>query len=210
MQTEIWEDEASVDMALERLGVPRSVLQDAVKAGHLSRITRTGNDAPSAAGYYQWNDTLRSLRDGMVPHGWKRSDLANFSTAVHPENNLAIAVSSGDQNTGLSNKTPSTKRAKGPRTAQAVDTNQGWIPGLEPETETADDDAKYPTWILLFFSGVDVLRAELSLPVKLGSDGHVSGWRERIILPPFSFDPSAVVPEPDFGPDIDIQITKKK
>jgi len=212
MQTVVRWELIDVENALAGLSVPLKVLQEAVQAGYLGRISRTANDAPNAAGFYQWNDTLRSLRENMARETWRRSDTGNWPTTVHPENLLAIAVSSGNQHTGKETETPSTKAAKGPRTAKAVSINahQSWLPGLEPLQEDLAPDANLPTWFLLFYADEKELRSELSLPVNMDSEGHVSTWRERIILPALPIDPVLTLPEPDFGPDVDIKIARKR
>lgn len=200
-----------VEEALAELGVPLKFLQEAVQVGYLARISRRANDAPSAAGFYQWNDTLRSLRENMAGQNWARNDTGNWPTTVHPEKLLAIAVSSGNADTGKETANPSTKAPKGPRTARAVtiNANQAWLPGFEPE-EKAVPGASLPTWLLLFYANEKELRAELSLPVNMDSEGHVSTWRERIILPALPVDPVLTVAEPDFGPDVDIKIARKQ
>ena len=72
------------------------------------------------------------------------------------------------------------------------------------------EDAGYPTWFLLFHRRGSELRSELSLAIKMGGDGHVKAWRERIILPIIPLDPEfAVTPEPDFGPDVEIKIARR-
>lgn len=203
---------SDVETFLVLLGVPLTVLQEAVQAGYLGRISRTSNDAPNAAGYYQWNDTLRSLRENLARRGWHRNNNGGWPIIVHPDNILAIAVSSGNQYTGNAKATPSTKVAKGPKTAKAVginaNTKQQWIPGLEP-LNTAEQEPTCPTWFLLFFAAEKELRAELSLPVNIDCEGHISAWRERIILPALPLDPVTNIPEPDFGPDVDIKISRK-
>ncbi len=203
----------AVEEALSKLGVPMNVLQEAVQAGYLSRITRTTNDARNAAGFYQWNETVRSLRDNMVVYNWQCSDEGNLPIIIHPEKKIAIAVSSGDQNTGKIDAMPCSKSSKGPRTAAAVKCNaeQLMLPGFEPLQlqGVVDMESKYPTWLLLFYTDMDKLRAELSFPVSMDCDGHISGWHERIILPEFPIDPNYLVVEPDFGPDIDIKIARK-
>ncbi len=188
---------------------PLAVLQEALRAGFVGRSSRTANDAPNAAGFYQWNDTLRSLRENMASQGWPRNDDGNWPRTLHPIGRLAIAVSTGNQNTGRIDATPSTSRSKGPRTADAVDVNQQWLPGV-PKPRVDINDAEYPTWFLLFHREKSELRAEISLPVTMGNDGHVNAWRERIILPTIPLDPDfAVIPEPDFGPDVEITIARR-
>jgi hypothetical protein len=213
MQTVVKFEIKDVEAALSHLGVPMRVLNEAVQTGYLSRISRTANDAPNAAGFYQWNETLRSLRDSMVSLQWQRNDDGNWPTMVHPEKKISIAVSSGNQNTGKVNGIPSTKSSKGPRTAQAVNANQQMYlgPDFEPQVSTCEVDSQNETWLLLFYTDAEELRAELSLPVKIDCEGHVNAWRERIILPTFPLDPDplAMLAEPDFGPDIDIKIARK-
>jgi hypothetical protein len=201
-----------VEAALSHLGVPMRVLNEAVQAGYLSRKSRTANDAPNAAGFYQWNETLRSLRDNLASLQWQRNDDGNWPTMVQPEKKISIAVSSGNHNTGNVNGIPSTKSSKGPRTAQAVNANQQILgPDFEPQLHTCDVDSQNETWLLLFYADAKELRSELSLPVKIDCEGHVNAWQERIILPAFPFDPDplAMLTDPDFGPDIDIQIARK-
>ena len=209
MEPAVWTEPNDVAMALNRLGVPLEVLREAVQSGYLARISRTTNDAPNAAGFYQWNDTLRSLRENMTTRDWHRNDDGNWPRTVHPDRLHAIAVSSGDENTGRHEVMPSTKTAKGPRTAAAININQLWIPGLEPKDADETAGAEYPTWLLMFYADGKELRSELSLPVAMDTEGHVIAWRERIILPSLPLTPDIDVPEPDFGPDVEIKIAKK-
>ncbi|MBV8362011.1 MAG: hypothetical protein JO189_29375 [Deltaproteobacteria bacterium] len=211
MQTMVRSELVDVEETLGKMGVPLKVLEEAVQAGYLAGISRTANDAPNAAGFYQWNDTLRSLRENMASQNWERNDAGNWPTTVHPDKLLAIAVSSGNADTGKETANPSTKALKGPKTARAVtiNANQPWLPDFELEEEVAPE-ANLPTWLLLFYAAEKELRAELSLPVNIDSEGHVSAWRERVILPALPVDPVLTVPEPDFGPDVDIKIARKR
>lgn len=198
------------EVALAALDLTTEPLLRAVQAGYLARISRTANDAPIAGGFYQWNETLRALREGLAPAGWARSDDSGFSTAEHPERKIRIAVSSGDLGTGRSDATPKTRRSKGPRTAAAVSVNAAQL-DLFPDTlpQPRTEEGQVLTWVLLFCCDGDRLRAELSLPVYLDDGGHIDAWRERILLPTQSIDPAFVMPEPDFGPDIEIEIARR-
>lgn len=208
--TRIWYRLEIIDEVLTNHKLPPlTVLTEALQAGYVGRNSRTANDAPNAAGFYQWNDTLRSLRENMASRGWSRNDDGNWPRTVHPDDRLAIAVSTGNQNTGRIDATPSTSRAKGPRTAYAVDVNQTWLPGFEPKKPVVEE-ADYPTWFLMFHREKLELRSELSLPIEMGDDGHVNAWRERIILPTLPLDPEfGVLPGPDFGPDVEIKIARR-
>ena len=65
------------------------------------------------------------------------------------------------------------------------------------------------TWVLLFHSDGKEIRAELSLPDSIGEDGHIDGWRERIILGAQPFDDEIAPATPDFGPDPTIDVRRK-
>jgi hypothetical protein len=210
MPVAVWHEVEDVDAALARLGLRRAPLLRAVQAGYLARISRTENDAPIAWGFYQWNETLRTLREELVVQGWLRDDNQGYSTVENPERTIAIAVSSGDAGTGQRWETPRTKRSKGPRTAEAVIDNAAQL-DLFPETLAVPTPAPgdHVTWILLFYCDGNQLRAELSLPVSMDANGHIELWRERIILPSQPVDSSISVPEPDFGPEVEIDIQRR-
>ncbi len=201
-----------VRLGVERLGLTVDILSNAVEAGYFSRISRTDNDAPNAAGTYQWNETLRMLREQLAVRGWERSNAGGFPIIVDAKNNVALCVSSGDQFTGIWNKIPSTKNHKGARTADRVESNAQLLLFPEMDADVRFDDRAIPTWFLLFYTDGEEVRSELSLPIFIDG-GKINGWRERIILPPISLDGghngiNAPV-APDFGPEIDVEIRRK-
>jgi hypothetical protein len=211
MKVAIWSEPDEVAAALARLGLAVAPLVVAVNRGHLAAISRTLNDAPNAAGFYQWNETLRTLREELAVLGFTRSNTRGYSTALHGDKRMAIAVSSGDEGTGIALANPSTKQVKGPCTVAAVNSNAAQLelfPGLAlmspPRVET-----DCLTWILLFRAAGVELRAELSLPVNMDDGGQIRAWRERIILPSQPLDGAFTIPEPDFGPDVEIEIQRR-
>lgn len=212
MEESVWWNPREIRVALERFGLTVELLRDAVEAGYLSRISRTDNDAPNAAGTYQWNETLRMLREQLAIRGWERSNEGGFPIIVAPKGDVAFCVSSGDQNTGLASKIPSTKNHKGPRTADRVESNAQLLLFPDMETEARFDDPAIATWFLLFYTDGEEVRSELSLPIFIDG-GKINGWRERIILPPISRDGGdggiRKPVEPDFGPNIDIEVRRK-
>jgi hypothetical protein len=198
-----------VDAALAKLGLTRAPLLEAVVAGLLARHACTPNDPPFLPGIYQWGRTVRALREALAPLGWSRSDEGNFCTVVEPGGSFAIAVASGSEDTGrVGRVSPTTKRRKGPTTAEAVHTNAQlylfaeFAPAVPAEPDRA-------TWVLLFHSDGKELRAELSLPDSIGDDGHIDGWRERIILGAQPLDDEIAPAAPDFGPDPTIDVRRK-
>ncbi|HWT04370.1 MAG TPA: hypothetical protein VN224_01305 [Xanthomonadales bacterium] len=215
MKEAIWSNPRDVRMALTRLGLTLEPLQDALRAGYLFRISRTENDAPSAPGFYQWNETLKMLREQLVAIGWERNNDSGFPTVVNRAMSLAISVSSGNENTGNPSAIPSTKYHKGPCTVDRVSSNAqielDLYPDLPAPVRSSDGDSAFLTWTLLFYTDCDEIRAELSLPVLIDAGGQINAWKERIILPviPLDGDGSKLTTEPDFGPDVDINIRRR-
>ena len=211
MKVAIWSELDDVETALARLGLAVAPLLIAVSRGHLAAISRTSNDAPNAAGFYQWNETLRTLREELALFEFIRSDIGGYSTALRGDRRMAIAVSSGDEGTGVAAANPSTKQVKGPRTIAVVSSNATQLElfpreiMMPPPAEEIDR----LTWILLFRAAATELRAELSLPVNMNDGGQIAAWRERIILPSLPLDATFTIPEPDFGPDLDIEIQRR-
>jgi hypothetical protein len=209
MQPKVHAIPHEADAALTRLGLTRQPLLEAVVAGLLARDACTANDPPFLPGMYQWGRTVRGLREGLAALGWSRSNEENFCTVVEPGGAFAIAVASGSEPTGRNGpERPTTKRRKGPSTAEAVHTNaqlclfEEFTPAVRAEPDRA-------TWVLLFHSDRKEIRAELSLPDSIGDDGHINGWRERIILGALPLDDDIAPAAPDFGPDPTIDVRRK-
>ena len=211
METAVRYELNDVEIALARLGLTIAPLAQAVQLGYLARHSCTANDAPNAPGFYQWNATLRGLREGLVLMDWTRCDDGNFATIVSPDERIAISVASGNLDTGNPLAVPSTRSSKGPNTAAAVSVNAGQFE-LFPAMFTPpvhDGDDKRATWILLFYTDGKELRSELSLPIAMDVDGHIMAWKERIILPVQPLDNDVPVLNPDFGPDVEIKVSRR-
>ena len=212
MKVAIWSQPDEVEAVLARLGLAVAPLQVAVNRGFLAAISRTANDAPNAAGFYQWNETLRALREELAAREFSRSNSRGYSTALRSDKRMAIAVSSGDEATGIARANPSTKQVKGPCTIAAVSSNAAQLelfPDAVLMPPPAGDEVECLTWILLFHASGTELRAELSLPVTMDEGGQIRAWRERIILPAQLLDAGITIPEPDFGPELEIAIQRR-
>lgn len=212
MQTVLYVDPVSAAEALARMGLSDSPLLTAAMQGYLARANCTANHPPLFPSFVAWGETVRTLREQLVPLGWLRSDERNYSRTVHPDGDIAIAVATGNEATGSAHETPVTKSVKGPSTIDAVEINrqQAWLPGMEPEFASGDDDEiKTTTWLLLIHHASNEIRCELSLPFEIGSDGRINGWRERIILGAIPLDPQLLAITPPTQPDLDVEIRRK-
>jgi hypothetical protein len=208
----VWHEQWDVNRRLRDLGLSIDVLQDAAKAGYLARASCTPNDPPMTPGTDAWSRTVRRLRELLIARGWRKDDPGNYSLTISDEHRLNVVVASGDEATGQRATMPRTKSPKGIYTALAVERNLQ--PDLFPETlpeavRKAPLTLQYPTWMFLILIEESAVHAELSYPSEI-EDGHVTKWKERIILPSFGVDPAEIDDGPaDFGPDFDVDVQRK-
>lgn len=208
--------ENEVQDRLGELGLEKDILIDVVRQGHLAYIGCTANHPPLLPGILAWGETVRALREALFPASWSRSDDGNYSLVISPNGQVAIAVATGDEYTGLEQGIPSNKARKGSNTRKAVNYNQYCFEFGAPENlpdTGSDDQEKRSTWILLVHRDTPKeVRCELSLPASI-TEGHIDSWNERIILGSFPFESDVSVitsPEPPTPPsDITIDIKRR-
>lgn len=201
---------------LAQLGLEEAPLAEVIRRGYLQFISCTPNHPPLYPGFSAWATMVCALREYLLP-AWERSDENNYSLVVNADGTLAIAVATGDEDTGRIDGEPSTKSSKGPSTAEAVTSNQTQLelplifPPIEMPARPANLAEKRITWILLVHRAMGEVRCELSLPTSMGPDGRVDGWRERIILKSIPTDPEAfeVVPSAPVLPDISVDVKRR-
>jgi len=211
LRVEPWD----VQARLAQLGLEEEPLRDVVRRGYLAFITCTANHPPLIPGIWAWGETVRALREYVLPIGWRRSDENQYSVVIDPKGRIAIAVATGDEGTGRRDLLPSTKAPKGPSTIGAVNANQLQLslfsepPSIPAPVDSADDNDERVTWLLLIHRVSAEVRCELSLPFSMGADGRIDGWQERIILGsvPLDGDLVEIVPPPQ--PDITIDVKRR-
>lgn len=203
---------SDVSARLASLGLTQEDLIQAVSRGILARSECTPNHPPLHAGFVTWSNTVCALREILMSKGWTRSDDGNYSVVIHPSGSLAIAVATGDENTGSLNANPMTKSPKGPSTRSAIAVNQNQaslFPELIPVLPSSEIEGRM-TWLLLIGYISGKVKAELSLPINC--DGKVDGWKERLILSDIEIDPSRAIsidPVLPNLPDIEIDVQRK-
>jgi hypothetical protein len=205
-----------VSSRLDALGLEEAQLADIVRRGYVAFISCTPNDPPLYPGFSAWATMVRGLREYLLPE-WERSDENNYSLVINPARNVAVAVATGDDATGLPDATPTTKSSKGPSTVEAVTSNQIQLelpyvfPPVAAPARPASLDEQRMTWILLVHRALGEVRCELSLPTSMGTDGRVDGWRERIILKAIPTDPEvfAITPPQPTLPDITVDVKRR-
>ena len=213
MEEAVWSNPREVRAALSRLGLTVEPLLDAVRGGYLARISRTENDAPNAAGLYQWNQTLRMLREHLVAIGWDRNNEKGLATVVNPMRVSRSVFRPGTRTPAIRPifQAPSTRRALCTAFFVASNAQTELFPELIAPVRPSYDGSAISTWALLFYTDFREIKSELSLPVFMDGSGQISGWKERIILPtiPLDGDGNKKTIEPDFGPAVDIDIRRR-
>ena len=212
MKAVLYADPASVHVRLHELGLTEPALLRAVKAGYIAKANCTENHPPLFPPIAAWSEAVRTLRDVLKPEGWTRFNDQNSPKTVSPDGAVSIIVSTGNDATGNPSTDPATTSSKGPTTADAIEVNRSmqlYLPGMDLPVSLSDEDEKVSTWILLAHHAKNELRAELSLPLAVGTDGRVSVWQERIILSSQPLDGEPVVISPPALPDIDVAVRRK-
>lgn len=187
--------------------VAMQFFQSAASAGPLQP---KGSDGTLA-----WIFGTESLRQQLLPKGWRPADPSNQPRVVSPDGKHAVTVACGDPNTGNPYADPLTRNKRGNRTTKSVYYNvrqADLFPVNQRARQVFTDDAlaEQTLWILLFHVDVEnrTVHYELSRPINMGDNGKVDGWQPRFIMSPLNLGiPDYTGPEP--GPDIDIPVTPR-
>lgn len=169
-----------VKQRLSELGLEESVLQYSVQRGYTAWASCTRNHPPAFGGISAWGESVCALREQLLPLGWVRLNEENLPLVVSEKGDIAISVSTADEDTGRKDGNPCTRSAKGPKTAGVVIANQEL---LFPEMAIPLDVKGRSTWLLLIHrdKAAREVRCELSKPISMTTEGKIDGWAERII-----------------------------
>jgi hypothetical protein len=195
----VYSQSRDVDQRLADLGLEAVVLNTAALQGLAGWASCTLNHPPTYPGTVAWAETTRALREGLFARGWMRKNEANLPLVVNAAGTMAIAIASGDSETGNEDGFPCTRSTRGPKTAEAVRINrqQQSFDFMDPipVIESINTPGR-STWLFLMYRDLAtrMLRAELSRPISMTDEGRVDEWAERIILTavPFGDDPQTL------------------
>lgn len=202
---------SDVRTRLADLGLNEGPLLHAARRWHLAWSSFTSNHPPAGIGIASWTEGFGALREQLVSLGWERSDKCSYSLVVSPNGSIAINLAAGDAGTGRPECTPSNKARRGASTAEAISVNQQQLEFdlPVPDVPHVRGEEGPMTWFLLLFRSETDVRGELSLPADI-SDGRVTRWQERIILPSIPLDEKPFELVAPQGPDLVIDIKRRK
>jgi len=202
---------------LAKLGLVEDHLMQAVYVGLSAWAECTPDHPVTYPGTRAWGEAIASLAGLLKPLGWQRADRANQPLIINKRGSIAITISTGNEDTGKPGGDPTTKAKKGPKTAEAIARNCGWLfPEMEQDANERRMKPNMATWILLVYRDEPQgqVRCELSLPISLDEDNRIDGWSERIILSSGPLGaPRVMAPEgggePPKTPEIKIEIKRR-
>jgi hypothetical protein len=213
MPVAVYEHPHDARRRLAEIGVSIEAIQKAVSAGHVARISCTENDPPFIPGIEAWRFVVRTLRDELLAHDWRKADPGNFPLVINDNRKINIVVETGDAFTRLRSGTPRTKSLKGLYTEAMILRNtveEDLFPErLAEDLRRAAIVLEHPTWVLLIHINDDEYRAELSFPDEM-DEGQITSWKERIFIPNEGDESGAVVsPDVEPGPEFDVPVRRK-
>jgi len=214
-------DQVSAEEVLHGLGLDIPLLTEAILKGQAKRNEATPNHPANTGGTYFYHETVRAVRDRLVPMGWKRERVGNLELTLSPCRKIALAVSGGDHNTGMPDKDPCTRNPKGSQTRRVVSHNEHqYTFDFEPDFAVPDEVKSgthydYEVWWLLSFldKALKQIRSELSLPIGMNEMNRISKWRHRVLLPSVSLsdtDHIGTGSEESYSEEVDFEVQPRK
>ena len=202
---------------LAELGLTIELIELVVRRADAEASMCTALDPPIMEGLTRWGRMNRFLREELIPAGWRFDNPRNLPRTIHPSGEFAIVATTGDELTGLAGLLPATKYLKGDATVQAIAVNEqltldfgDFPPG--PDDIPAGGSGEMLTWFMMFHTDEEAFRVELSLPNAI-TDGRITSWAERIILPVFPRDDdrlaSPVTPDRDDLDEVVVEVTRR-
>src|SRR5690348_10745294 len=209
-------DREAVDRLAE-LDLSAELIERVVRRADAEANICTELDPPIMEGLTRWGRMNRFLREELIPAGWRFDNPRNLPRTIHPSGEFAIVATTGDEVTGLAALLPTTKYLKGEATVQAIAVNEqltldfgDFPPG--PDDIPAGGSRELLTWFMMFHTDEEGFRVELSLPNAI-TDGRITSWAERIILPVFPRDDdrltSPVTPDSGDLAEVVVEVTRR-
>jgi hypothetical protein len=213
------------ESSLRRHGMHAEQFVEALGASNTERrMCVRKHSALSAPGHYAYNGMLTSLSGQMCQSDdWERENPLSMPLLINKARKLVLAVSSGDRYTGLPgyDRKPQGKNPKGELTRELARLNQvanepeGLFAAPEkPLSKMLSELENFRFWLALVCYDRSKLeiRCEVSEPKVFSSQGRVSDYYHRIILPPYGLTevdfPDDEDPNDGFG-SIEVDISRR-
>ena len=211
----VFSDLVGVEGLLAHINLSVEDLREAALVGVRAYLECTPHDPIHLPGSLLSGKAFRGLCDILVPRGWRREDRRGHSTVVNPQRTVALTTALGNHDTGIVLATPRTRAAKGVETRAFIEETQLSLFPTDAGLPLAAALSTGRIGLVLLmhaFSGGRRVNLELSIPTKWSSNGYISAWRTRLILPPIPLDGDARlsgVAPPAPAPQRSVEVQRK-
>lgn len=206
-----------VQNKLAELGLSEPMLLEIAMKGHAARTNATEDDPSNAGGTMAYFAMVRAKRHALCPLGWEKDEVKGLPRTTNPETGVTLIISCGDKEVGIENGHPKTKNAKGPQAEFYISQNhQMDLFAEDLEKHVIKQDSNQQTWVLLhhFDAKNNEIRIELSLPTEMDENHYISGWEQRLILPPINLNnplsPSDTSSSSEYQQELDIPVKRRQ
>ncbi|MDO5511934.1 hypothetical protein [Corynebacterium sp.] len=190
---------AQMDVSLEHIVA-------ALNSGGTAAANTDSFHPVNAPGFYFWSETSATLRRShSTGPEWSCDNKFGRPRISHSSGKYILVAVGGNELTA-SQQDPNVARRKGPG-LEAAQYEQLTI-GLPLSGSTSVPDLSGPPfgeWLLLYRADRQGVRAEVSLPSGV-SEGLITGWKVRVILPSIKYDGDISLPTDFGGDDVDFYI----
>lgn len=189
----------------------RELFSEVMEVGLRARHEATPSHAVTAAGSYQWHASVPALRERLQYLEWTRKDPKNCPIIISPDRSVAIAVMTGDEDTGNPDGIPSNRSKKGKFLEEQIKLNNAFN---RQYTLFKQDQGsgRHATelWVLLYH--YDAIRKEVRYELSLPSEfrkKNIIGWSERILLGHITEAPAIPVKDMETSQPIEVYVEPK-
>jgi hypothetical protein len=204
---------------LAGMGLSEKLLEEGMRFAQAEMERCSGNDVNAAEGNAAYTKLMRFLRDRLLRESWSKGGQPNLESVIDPTRTFQIVTSSANWATGLEDRMPATKYAKGRRTAETIEDHGQLALDVIELSQVAKPELKTFFWLYFIDKKKEEIRHELSIPthMKISSKskrGKIDEFGSRILLNALPLESATdieeeEVREDDFSDDLDIQIPRR-
>ena len=203
---------------LAGMGLSEKLLDEAMRYA-LAEIERcSGNEVNAAKGNTAYAKLMGFLRERLLPEGWTRGGQPDLESVISPDRSFQIVTSSANWATGLEDRMPATKYAKGRVTAETIKDHGQLALDVVHLTQEAKPELMSFFWLYYLDKQKEEIRHELAVPTHMtirpkAKRGRIDEFGSRIILDAVPMESSDDLEEDnneeEFSDDLDIQVPRR-
>lgn len=171
-----------LDAALEEYGLTWDIVREALNVGRQSTRRYTAAALPNSKGSAIYHESMQALIHSLVERGWSLD--RGWQKIISPDRSIALSVKKATD--------VGTRRSCGPcvniskRSKEAINASDenSDLTLFGPSTERDPAKKSLPKPVLILVeSESEKLKVEVAEPLTVETDGSVTSWKNRVILP---------------------------